>query len=80
MLMEVRSLGFYGAEVTGSYGSPRIGAGIEPESSTNVNHGIVISPNLGKAPPRGWGGSYCGDTIEHGTEMVAAANLPNAQP
>lgn len=55
MPMEVRSLGFYGAEVTGSYGSPRIGAGIEPESSANVNHGIVISPNLGKAPPGGGG-------------------------
>lgn len=68
--MDVRSLGSYGAEVTGGYGSPRIGAGIEPKSSAKVNHGIVISPNLGKVPPGGGGGesSYCGVTTEHGTE------------
>lgn len=53
--MDVRSLGSYGAEVTGGYGSPRIGAGIEPKSSAKVNHGIVISPNLGKVPPGGGG-------------------------
>ena len=79
--MEVRSLGSYGAEVTGSYGSPRIGAGIEPESSAKVNHGIVISPNLGKAPPRGWIVTVVTQlSMVPRIRTVAAAYLPNAQP
>lgn len=81
--MDVRSLGSYGAEVTGGYGSPRIGAGIEPKSSAKVNHGIVISPNLGKVPPGGGGGVV---TVVSQLSMVprirtvATAFLPNAQP